>query len=426
MAVPLDERARADTKPEEVETPRFRRTLRALDHPLFRRFWIGQLVSQGGTWMQSVAQAWLVLQLTGSPFALGVVTALQFLPITGGSMVAGVLVDRFPKRRVLLLTNGLAMLQAAILAVLAATSLLQLWQLYVMALMLGCINAVDAPARQAIVSELVDRDHLVSAVGLNAATQSGSRLVGPAVGGLVIAAWGVATCFALNALSFLAVLVALLGLPDRTAPSGARGRSARQVPRELAEGLRFVFGDPRLAGLIVALTGLGIFGFNYSTVLPLLATQGLQLGPEGLGFLSAASGAGALVSALGLAGSGRPALAPLFLAAGSFGVLLAAASRAEWFPAALLLVALFSCVGTWFSMSSNSVLQLHAPDALRGRVMGLYTTLVMGATPLGALLTSMLATVAGIRATMLAWGVICVLAAFAGYLTARRSPPRPA
>ena len=189
--------------------PRLERTLRAFHNHNFRLFWFGQLISQSGTWMQSTAQAWLVLQIAHSPLALGTVTALQFLPITCGSFFASVFVDRLPKRRLLMCTQSAALIQAGALAALSATGLIQLWHVYLLALMLGCINALDAPTRQSFVMELVGRDMVVNAVGLNSAIQSGSRLIGPAIGGLVIAGWGLTVCFTANAASFLAVLLGL-------------------------------------------------------------------------------------------------------------------------------------------------------------------------------------------------------------------------
>ena len=400
---------------------RLERTLQAFHSYNFRLYWFGLLVSQIGTWMQSVAQAWLVLQLDPSPLGLGTVTALQFLPITFGSFLASVLADRIPKRRLLFATQSAALTQAVVLAVLAASGQIQLWHVYVLALSLGCINAVDAPARQAFLPELVERENLVNAVGLNAAVNNSARLVGPAVGGLAIAAWGVPTCFGLNAVSFLAVLAGLALMRPTELPAGLRRRARGSMPAELAEGLRFVRGDPELAGLVIALAGLGIFGFNYSTVIPLFATGGLGLGPEGFGLLQASVGVGSLAAAVGLAGAGHPRLVRTLVAGAAFGVLEIGASQAGWFPVALVLVAGFAFVGTWFSMSSNSMLQLRSPEALRGRVMGLYTTLVMGATPPGALLTSVLANAVGIRLTMLTWGSVCVAAVVLGYAQHRRA-----
>ncbi|HLG71045.1 MAG TPA: MFS transporter [Chloroflexota bacterium] len=382
----------------------------------FRLFWTGQLISQCGTWMQSVAQAWLVLEIAHSPVALGTVTALQFLPITLGSMMASVLVDRIPKRRLLAITQTAALIQASLMAALYASGHIQLWHIYLLALFLGCTNALDAPTRQSFVMELVGRESLVNAVGLNSAIQSGSRLVGPAIGGLVIATLGLTVCFAANAVSFLAVLLclALMRPADFYAVAERAPRQPGNYWRELLAGARFVFRDPELAGLVLVLTTLGVFGFNYATMIPLFATQGLGLGPEGFGLLQAAVGVGALVAAISLAGSERPATWRILAAGACFGILQLSSSQARWFPLAMLLVAGFACCGTFFSMSSNSTLQLRSPDNLRGRVMGLYTTLVMGATPLGALLTGLLAKAAGIRWTMFTWGSLCLTASLLG------------
>src|SRR5579884_658167 len=403
------------------QAPRLRRTLRAFESYNFRLFWFGQLVSQCGTWMQSVAQAWLVLDIARSPLSLGTLTALQFLPITCGSFFASVLVDRVPKRRLLMFTQSSALAQAAALALLAATGHIQLWHVYLLALLLGCVNALDAPTRQSFVMELVGREALVNAVGLNSAIMNSARLFGPALGGVVIAAWGVAACFAINAVSYLAVLIAL-ALMRLSSPSPRREGAGERVHffADLSDAVRFVFSHRDLAGLTVMLAGLGVFGFNYSTVIPLFATQGLQLGPEGFGVLSAGVGVGALAAAVTMAGAARPAYRGIVLAGSAFSLLLAAAALAGWFPLALVLVAAFSGAGTLFTMSSNTTLQLRSPDALRGRVMGLYTTLVMGATPLGALCTGLLAKAAGIRVTMLTWAGVCLLAIALGLALSQR------
>jgi len=296
-----------------------------------------------------------------------------------------------------------------------------------LALFLGGINALDAPTRQSFVMEIVGRDSLVNAVGLNSAIMSSSRLLGPALGGLIIAAWGVPVCFAINAASFLAVLVALsLMRPAEFHVSARQERPPARILTDLSEALRFVFINPELAGLVAVLATLGTFGFNYSTMIPLFATGALSLGPDGFGLLSAGVGVGALTAALALAGAGRPAYHRVLLAGASFGLLLAAASLAPWFSLAVVLVAAFSCCGSLFSMSSNSMLQIQSPDVLRGRVMGLYTTVVMGATPLGALLTGLLAKAIGIRPTMLTWGGICLFAALLGLLFSRLAASREA
>ena len=410
--------------PIDLEAPRgtrLQRTLRAFHNYNFRLFWFGQLISQIGTWMQSVAQAWLVLQIAHSPVALGTVTALQFLPILCGSLFASVLTDRIPKRKLLLVTQSLALTQAAVLALLAGSGHIQLWHLYALALFLGCVTALDAPTRQSFVVELVGRENVVNAVGLNSAIMSSARLFGPALGGVVIAAWGTSVCFTVNAISFLAVLISLVLMrPAEFQAVAPRSRPAGRMASELAEGLRFVFRDAELAGIVIAVAGLGTFGFNYATMIPLLASDALHLGPQGFGLLSAGVGVGALASALGMAGSERPTYRRILLAAVSFGILQLATGFAYWFALAFVLVAAFAACGSLFSMSANSTLQLRTPDELRGRVMGLYTMLSMGATPVGALLTGALASAVGIRLTMVTWGSLCLLAVLAGYLCSQR------
>ncbi len=251
-------------------------TFQSLRNYNFRLFWLGQLVSLVGTWMQIVGQSWLVLELSGSPLALGTMAALQFLPISALTLFAGVLVDRVSKRRLLLLTQSVALTQALLLAVLVYTGLARLWHVYLLAATLGVVNAVEHPARQAFVVELVGRDDLPNAVALNSTLFNGARVLGPAIGGVVIARLGLAYCFLLNAASFLAVLGGLLAMRRQQllAPAPhARGR----VLGELRAGLSFSLHTPPVL-LAIALVGVfGTFGYNFTVGLPLLAHDALGL-----------------------------------------------------------------------------------------------------------------------------------------------------
>ena len=378
----------------------------------FRLFFAGQLISQAGSWMQKVGQAWLVLELTHSPFALGTVVSLQALPILCGTLFAGVIVDRVPKHRLLVITQSAALIQAGLLAWLTASGGIQLWQIYILAALLGTINAFDNPGRLAFLMELVGRDKIVNAVGLSSAVENGARLLGPAFAGLVIAFWGVSVCFTLNAVSFLAVLTALLcmrradflALP---ALAGAR----RRILAQLGEGLRFVFGVPELVTVLIVLAGIGCFGYNFNTIVPLLAEQGLHLGADGFGLLMSAVGIGAVVGAVAVSSMGPPNHKRILIAGMAFGAAELSLSRTPVFATAFLQLALMSFCGMVFSTSCNSMLQLRAPNELRGRVMGLYTMAMAGTSPIGALLTGTLTNAFGIRVTLAAWGSMCVLAA---------------
>lgn len=394
----------------------------------FRLFFVGQLVSQAGSWMQKVGQAWLVLELTHSPFALGTVVSLQALPILCGTLFAGVIVDRVPKHRLLLITQSAALVQATLLAWLTISGGIQLWQIYILAALLGMVNAFDNPSRLAFLMELVGRDKVVNAVGLSSAVENGARLLGPAFAGLVIALWGVGVCFALNAASFMAVLAALLCMRrgDFLALPLLQ-RDGRRILGQLGEGLRFVFGIPELVTVLIVLAGIGCFGYNFNTIVPLLAEQGLHLGADGFGLLMSAVGTGAVVGAVVVA-SMKPATHRRILIAGfAFGAVELSLSQTPVFATAFLQLALMSFCGMLFSTSCNSMLQLGVPNELRGRVMGLYTMAMAGTSPIGALLTGTLTNAFGIRTTLASWGSVCILAAVCALtykLRGRRTAPR--
>jgi MFS family permease len=258
--------------------------------------------------------------------------------------------------------------------------------------------------------ELVGREHLVNAVGLNSAMNNGARLFGPALAGLTIAAWGVGTCFVLNAISFLAVVVALaLMRPSEFQALPDSSQRRRHVLAEMREGMRYIFGRRELVMVVISMAGLGCFGYNYNTVVPLLAENALQLGPDGFGLLMAAVGLGALVGAIGVASSvRRPSARKLLLAGAGFALAQVAVSFAPSFLSAFGLLAVMALCSMLFATSSNSILQLGSPDHLRGRVMGIYSTLLVGTTPIGSMLTGFLAAAVGIRATMLTWGSLCL------------------
>jgi MFS family permease len=391
--------------------------LRALGHRDYRLFWSAQCVSLIGRWMQSVAQAWLVLELTGSPLALGVVNALQFTPIMVLSFPAGAVADRFAKRPLIVTTQAIMMISALVLAGLAWTGHVQYWHVLVLAVATGMANALDMPTRQAFVIELVGRDDLMNAIALNSAVVNGARMVGPAVGGILIAHYGVAIAFFLNGVTYAPVIVALLAMAARGAPRPARG----SLRGEIADGLRYAAGEPRIRLCLGLLLVVSVFALNHNVVVPLLAREALGAEVRGFGFLMSALGLGALLGAAGLAqfGRGRPPLAQIVVA-GTLtctAVLALSAVTHFWMAAGLLFVAGVGQIV--FLSSSNTTLQVTTPDELRGRVMALYSLAFAGVTPIGAFLVGSVAEVLGARAACAVGGGLGLLAMLTLMLAAR-------
>src|SRR6195256_5883083 len=275
--------------------------LRALGHRDFRLFWSGQLVSLIGTWMQSVGQAWLVLELTGSPFYLGLVTALQFTPILLFSPVGGALSDRFPKRRIILLTQAAMMGQAFVLAALVWSGQVRYWHVAVLALIYGLGRAIDIPARQSYITDLVGRSDLANAVALNSVVMNGARIVGPAVAGLLIAAFGVALAFFLNGVSFVAVLVALVAIRTEGRPDAGR----LGIREGVLGALSYAAATPPVAFTLGLMVVVSLLVLNFNVVVPLVARDVLNQGAHGFGLLMSALGAGAVAGAFGVAGAER-------------------------------------------------------------------------------------------------------------------------
>ncbi len=392
----------------------------ALRHRDFRLFWGGQLVSLIGTWMQSVGQAWLVLELTGSPFHLGLVTALQYLPILLLSPVGGALSDRFPKRRIILLTQTAMMGQAFVLSALVWSGRVRYWHVAVLAALYGLGRAVDIPARQSYITDLVGRASLANAVALNSLVFNGARIVGPAVAGLVIARYGVALAFLVNGLSFLAVLAALLatrtaGDPD---PAGRLG-----IRAGVWGALDYAARTPDVGFTLALIVAISILVLNFNVVVPLVAKDVLNEGAHGFGLLMSSLGAGAVVAGVGLAflRRGRPSLRTLaasaaVLSAGTVG--LAVVGR---FGTTAALLVVLGCCQILFSTGCNTTLQLATPDALRGRVMGLYALANAGMTPFGSLLVGAIAEHLGVRASCLLGGGGGLLAVALLVLIGRRA-----
>jgi len=393
-------------------------TFRALRNRNYRLFWSGQLVSLSGGWMQRTAMAWLVIQITDSPLALGTMTMLQFLPMLLFALVGGVLADRFPKRRVLLATQIGIAIQATVLAVLVGTGAVELWQLYAFAVLQGLFNAVDNPTRNAFAMELVGPDDLANAVALNSGNFNLSRIIGPALGGFLIAAVSTAACFWLNAFSYLPVIVALIRMRAAEfydVPAPSRGSVARQ----LAEGLGYVVRTPNVFGLFIVIWALGAFGFNFLTFLPLLARYVYDAGAQGYGLLSSCLGFGSLLAVLVVASRERVTRRGMLCAAACFTVGLALIAVTPWYPVAAALLVVQGILSIAFSATAQTILQYAAPGQLRGRVMSLYTVLFAGMTPLGAIVIGGLSETFSVEAALLVAAALCGLGTLAAWLYLR-------
>ena len=355
-------------------------TFRSLRVRNFRLFWFGQMVSVSGTWMQTVAQNWLVLSITDSGVALGVTVALQFLPMLLFGMWGGLIADRFDKRRVLFVTQVVPMVLALVMFVLVATGAVALWMIYALAFLLGLVFMVDMPTRQSFVVEMVGPDEMPNAVGLNSAMFNTGRVVGPAAAGVLIATVGTASTFLVNAASYVAVLAALAAM--RPAELFPQARSAR-APGAIRAGLRYVWTTPVLRSTVLLVAVVGTFGMNFTVVLPLLARYTFDGGAPLYGWLTSAMSLGSLLGALTAAGRVGPTRKMLIGSGAAFGLLTLVAAVA---PSALLVGAVLVAVGVaimLFLATANTTLQLACEPAMRGRVMALYGLVFLGSTPLG-------------------------------------------
>jgi len=391
--------------------------LRALSHRNFRLFWTGHLVSLVGTWMQTVAQGWLVLELTNDPFALGLTIAFQFAPVLVLGLFGGVIADAWPKRRSLIFTQLSALLLALVLGVLAATGTVEVWHVYALALGLGVINAIDMPVRQSFVVEMVGREDIANAVALNSAIFNGARIVGPAVAGLVIGVAGVAPAFFLNAVSYLAVLAGMFAIrvEELALPAVSTfDRSWRGVLDQLREGLVYLRATPQILLPIGVLGGVAMAGMNQNVLLPVYARDVLAGGADTFGFLMAASGLGSLASALFIAFGARPSMRLLLLGAAVVGAAVFALSFTTSFVVALVLMVLIGWGVIAMAATTNTMIQLAVPDELRGRVVSVYTTVFAGSAPVGGFLAGWLANVAGVAVALMVGGALSLGVAAAG------------
>jgi len=397
-----------------------RATFKAFEVPNYRRYFAGQAISLSGTWMQMAAQAWLVLTLTGSAATLGLIVALQTLPILLLGPYGGVIADRVDKRRTMIFLQGMMGLQALVLGILTVTGEVKVWQIGALAALLGVNNAFENPARQSFMLEMVGPEHLRNAVSLNSVLVNVARTIGPAVAGLLIATVGEGVCFLVNAASFIAVIVSLLTLDLVTihpSPPAVRG------PGQLREGLRYIRGNRELAIPLLMMALVGTLAYEFQVTLPVMARQGLHVGATGYGFMTAAMGAGAVAGGLLVAAVGRTGLRPLVFAAGAFGAVIMLAALAPTLPVELAALALVGWASISFMATGNSTLQLGADPSMRGRVMSLWFVAFQGSTPIGGPFVGWVMARAGARAGLGVGAITCLLVALMGLLALRGIAP---
>lgn len=404
------------------EMPEWLRGMRALRHYNFRLYISGQLVSQIGTWMQNIAQGWLVLRLTGSAFDLGFVTALQGLPILFFSLLGGVIADRVPKYRLLVVTQSIMAILALILAVDVTAGTVRIWHVYVLAALLGIANAANMPTQQAFSVEMVGKDDLLSAIALNSAQFNTARIVGPAIAGILIALVGMAISFYLNAISFLAVIIGLLLMrPSEFRLGGAlqRGGSFRG---QLSEGLGYARRTPLVLVMLVLAAAVGMFAFNTNVIIPLFADKVLHSGPEGYGVMTSAMGVGSVLAALLLSFGSRAKATVMVGGIAAYVLCALVFAWSRFLPLSLLVLCGMGASAMSYSTQANTTMQTSMPDALRGRVMSLYMMLFAGSQPIGAFITGAMAARAGAPLALAIDVTICglVLAGVLIYRPSRR------
>jgi MFS family permease len=404
-------------------TAALRRSVDSLSVPNYRRYFGGQIISLSGNWMQMVAEIWLVLSLTGSGVAVGMTTALQFLPILLFGAWGGVLADRFSKRRLLIVTQTLMVLPALVLFAVTVSGAVEVWMVFALVFVRGSINAVDNPTRQSFAIEMVGPDRVVNAVSLNSVLIHSARLIGPALAGILIATVGIAPCFALNALSFAGMIVALWLMEPaqlNSAPPSGRERGA------IRAALRYVRCTPDLAVPLALMALVGTFGLNFQVILPLLAQFSFEGGASAYATLVAAMGAGSVLGALATGAHGRTDARLIAGAALAFGSLALLAALMPSLALEVPVVALLGASAVTFAAAINSSLQLSVEPEMRGRVMALYSVVFLGSTPIGAPLAGWLAEAYDPRAALILAAASGLVAAWIGHTMLADGPqPRP-
>jgi MFS family permease len=395
------------------------RTFSSLTIRNYRLWVVGQGISLSGTWMQTVAQGLLVLQLTGSGTALGLVTALQTIPVLLFGPWGGVVADRFPKRRILYVTQAVSAILGLLLGTLVATGAVRIEMVYLLALCLGAVSAVDNPTRQAFVLEMVGKEEIVNAISLNSTEINLARVVGPAIAGILIASVGLAACFLINGFSFLAVLAVLMAMrAEELRPTPLASR----MPGQLRQGLQYVRASPVIRTILVMMAVIGTFTYEFSVSLPLFAEMTFRQGPATYAAMTAAMGLGAVVGGLYTASRGTGSPQRLISAALLFGGTVLMTAVAPSLPLALLALVAVGFCSIGFTSLGNATLQLATSAEMRGRVMALWTVAFLGSTPIGGPLIGAIGEHVGPRWALALGGVAAMVAAGLGAGVFRRQP----
>ncbi len=404
--------------------PRARTFASLRDYRNYRLYTLGQGISLTGTWLQGSAQAWLVLLLTHSAAALGVLGFWTFGPYVALGIFGGIISDRFDRRLTLIGTQSAYLILAGALAALTWIGNITVWQLYLFAALAGLVQIADTPARLAFVAQMVGHDDLPNAVALNSALFNVTRIIGPALAGVLIAVAGTGVCFALNALSYLAVIVALLAMRPAELLPITRPEKRTSVLRDLAEGFRYAWHTPPIRTALLLLLVVATLSINFPLLLPILATQRLGAGSQIYGLISACFGVGALVGALLTAAMGRSTWPLLLGSMGGFGLALLLLAPQQSLPAVIAMLIVTGAGLALYTATSNALVQLSTPDHLQGRVLGLYSYIFIGTAVPGALLTGWLSQVGGATLALVVAGAAVVLMAGIGlgwYLAYRRT-----
>ena len=400
--------------------PERRRRGSALAVPNFRTYFVSAAIAQCGGWLLRTTQAWLVLDLTGSPAALALVTIAQALPVTILTLFAGIMIDRTQSRRLLVMVQVVFGIQAAILAILILSQRIEFWHIIVLATILGVASAVDFPTRSAIVSELVEPPLVGNGIALNSALNSAARIIGPGVGGLMLSIWGSGVCFAVTAIAYGGTTVGLLVLRDEEFYPKRRARKTALF-KQLAEGLRYSFSTRSLAVNMVLAGFFGTFAYNWALVLPLLARFALDSGAEGFGALNMAMGTGSTLGAFALATRLKPSMRLLLISAAAFAASMLVLAHAPNMPVALLMLVCTGMLSVSFNATNNTLLQIEAREDIRGRVLSLYMFLMIGTTPFGSTITGFVANSFDVRLALQINAGVCLIGVALAAVLLRRS-----
>ena len=382
-------------------------------HRNYRLYFLGQAISQTGTWIDKVAQAWLVLALTHSAFAVGLLAACQFVPFSVLGLIAGVVVDRLDTWRTVVVTQAIRMVLAATLAGLVLGGVVEVWMVYTLAVLTGIVLVLDAPSRQQLTFKMVGREELPNAVALNSSLFNAARIVGPGIGGLLIAAFGVGPAFAINAASFVAVLGGLLLMDTSRLVAFARQERLPTLLGGLREGVSYARETPHVRLVLTMLVAISTIAMNFNVLLPVLARHTLDSGPGVFGLVAACFGAGALIGGLLSAALSRASWKAIVAGAGGLGIAELVLAPQQTIGPAIVLLFIAGVCFTLYTANSNAVLQLRAPDHLRGRVIGFYYFAFNGLAPLGGILTGWLAATGGTELAFAVAGTVTALVALA-------------